>query len=457
LHFLVVAALLFVFGIAMSTAMALPSFASHSASTLSDMERQASPARSGMFECDYDLNPTYLYQAIEAKQWSHAAKVFSQPTAQTEAATWVIRKEKNGKLRWRLLPIHAVIIFKGPLELVEHLLQEFPAGAQQKDDQGMLPLHLAFRNDADWDVIEELLTAFPQAIFVKDRKGRTPIECASSRMAKSASVMELYAQLSLSTERQKAVAESRAAVESRVSSLQETHVNTLSNLKIEWENQQSALQNELDEAQKALEMTSHRLEETLDLLGQKSATEAELTQKLELVTNALQKVNENKPKDEQMDIGEKMKLNKRVQMLQDANGELLVLVQTLLDQQTSLKVQLDKDAWEAQERYEKTDKYLKELVEMERKAAEAANRDRDKWRSKLTQSNAQVATKLNEIVERAARINKTVSPQKSPQTGENKPSSPPMINHRDVVPVSVTAKPSSRPPPSPEDADTIKM
>ncbi|KAG7366197.1 ankyrin repeat domain protein [Nitzschia inconspicua] len=128
-------------------------------------------------ECDYDLNPTVLYQAIEAKQWEYALSIFAKNEQDDQSSTWVVRKETNGKLRWRLLPLHAAVIFGSPLSLIELLLTDHPAAAQSKDDQGMLPLHLAFRNESQWDVIEELLTAYPAAAFISDRKGRTPLQC----------------------------------------------------------------------------------------------------------------------------------------------------------------------------------------------------------------------------------------------------------------------------------------
>eukprot|EP00536_Pseudo-nitzschia_multiseries_P009951 jgi/Psemu1/202116/e_gw1.290.6.1 len=142
-------------------------------------------------ECDYDVNPTILYQAIEAKQWDYAISLFTNRGSgnssisthgleeledeEEASATWVVRKECNGKLRWRLLPLHAAIIFGSPLKLIELLLVDYPLAAQCKDDRGMLPLHLAFRHKASWDVIDELLTTYPMAVFVSDRKGRTPL------------------------------------------------------------------------------------------------------------------------------------------------------------------------------------------------------------------------------------------------------------------------------------------
>lgn len=135
----------------------------------------ASPRRT-TFECDYDTSPTELYLAVQRKDWEGAidrAAAFPQ-----EASTWVSRKEADGKLRWRLLPLHAAIIFRAPEKTISALLGAFSQGAACKDDQGMLPLHLAFRNGCDEDAVNLLLMAYPQSIDVQDRKGRTPMVLA---------------------------------------------------------------------------------------------------------------------------------------------------------------------------------------------------------------------------------------------------------------------------------------
>lgn len=86
-------------------------------------------------ECDYDTSPTALYQAIEARRWDHVMQLLEEE-GNDQVSVWVIRKEHNGRLRWRLLPIHAAIIFQAPHVVVEELLTEYPAGAAVKDDQG---------------------------------------------------------------------------------------------------------------------------------------------------------------------------------------------------------------------------------------------------------------------------------------------------------------------------------
>lgn len=141
----------------------------------STYHRVASPRRTA-FECDYDSNPSELYLAVQRKDWDGALERVA--TCPQEASTWVSRKESDGKLRWRLLPLHAAIIFRAPECTISALLFAFNQGAACKDDQGMLPLHLAIRNGCDENVVNLLLMAYPQSIDIQDRKGRTPMVLA---------------------------------------------------------------------------------------------------------------------------------------------------------------------------------------------------------------------------------------------------------------------------------------
>lgn len=132
-------------------------------------------------ECDYDVRPTPLYKAIQLRQWSKVRHLLEDPDSAVQASIWVVRKEPNGQLRWRLLPLHAALIFQAPLEVIEALLEVDPSAAAAKDDQGMLPLHLSLRNrPIQWPIVEELLTAHPAAVYTSDRKGRTPLQGSST-------------------------------------------------------------------------------------------------------------------------------------------------------------------------------------------------------------------------------------------------------------------------------------
>ncbi len=285
-------------------------------------------------ECDYDTNPTVLYQAIEAKQWDYAASLFTKNLCEGQSGTWVVRKETNGKLRWRLLPLHAAIIFGSPLTLVECLLADHPAAAQCKDDQGMLPLHLAFRNEgsASWEIIEELVTAYPQAIFVKDRKGRTPLQCGiqlttanmSSNLSVSSApqqskafksvvcVLDLYSQIVVSGERQRAQAEARKQVEARISQIQETHLQTLTSLKREWNTQQDESKKQLMLLQGEKQTLLGKIQGQEKTIESLRSTNADLEAKLETMS-----LNEGKKKV--LESSEKMARD----MLQSLVGDLV--------------------------------------------------------------------------------------------------------------------------------------
>jgi hypothetical protein len=112
-----------------------------------------------------------------------------------QVRTWVVRKEESGQVRWRLLPLHAAIIFRAPFRIVDCLLSAYPGAAAFKDDQGMLPLHLAFRQQpvVDFRIMEEILIAYPAGLTVRDRKGRTPMEASQS--TPTSNFMQLFAQI----------------------------------------------------------------------------------------------------------------------------------------------------------------------------------------------------------------------------------------------------------------------
>jgi hypothetical protein len=180
-------------------------------------------------ECDYDLDPTQLYGFLQLRNWDAAVDRCKE--AEYEARTWVNRKEKDGKLRWRLLPLHAAIIFKAPEIVVEALLAAYPKAAESKDDQGMLPLHLAFRNGSSEGIVNILLTAYPQSINVKDRKGRIPLvlaqACTSPNRESFMRALErgpsYYAVAAAATERAAVTAEQQALFDVKLQEVNEAH------------------------------------------------------------------------------------------------------------------------------------------------------------------------------------------------------------------------------------------
>jgi len=147
--------------------------------------------QSGEHVCDYDSSPTQLYELLESSSWERARSwCRSHPE---EARTWIVRKDKSHMTRWKLLPLHAAIIFQSPNFLVSALLEQYPGATARQDDQGMLPLHLAFRHKHDdEELLELLLVQYPKAVVQKDRRDRVPLE--HGRDSKfSAKLMRLYA------------------------------------------------------------------------------------------------------------------------------------------------------------------------------------------------------------------------------------------------------------------------
>ena len=122
-------------------------------------------------EIDYE-HPTALYSFIEKKNLQEAInRCKSNPE---ECATWIVKKNEN-EITWKLLPIHAAIIMRADETLVTALLESFPGGAKELDDQGMLPLHLAFRHSASEAVINQLIELYPEAMATKDLQGKVPL------------------------------------------------------------------------------------------------------------------------------------------------------------------------------------------------------------------------------------------------------------------------------------------
>mmetsp|Transcript_4419 Transcript_4419/g.9591 ORF Transcript_4419/g.9591 Transcript_4419/m.9591 type:complete len:593 (+) Transcript_4419:231-2009(+) len=314
-------------------------------------------AAAAVSECDYDTNPTFLYQAIEAKQWDYAISLFtnrgsctSTSTSKNDedielvdgeeaSATWVVRKECNGKLRWRLLPLHAAVIFGSPLKLIELLLADYPLAAQCKDDRGMLPLHLAFRHQASWDIIDELLTTYPLAVFVSDRKGRPPLKC---RLAKSfplpqnndnhnhggsgvsssnknkhkhnngsesalsnsnnsdtssafrtvAGVLELYSQIAVSGERKRVEQETRNLAQNSIAQIRDSHHRSLEAIRKSTESNKTEAKQKTDQLETEKLQLQERLEELEQKLAERDQSHTDMTKKLQLMNVQLSLANE---------------------------------------------------------------------------------------------------------------------------------------------------------------------
>jgi len=130
--------------------------------------------------CDYDQNVTPLYELLESSQWDQAR--LKSRTHPEQVQTWIVRRDEKRTIKWKLLPLHAAVIFQAPIVVTEALLQEYPEAIEKRDDQGMVALHLAFRHTMDDTLMELLLHRHPSAISVQDKRGRIPLDHAGERV-----------------------------------------------------------------------------------------------------------------------------------------------------------------------------------------------------------------------------------------------------------------------------------
>ncbi|CAB9514635.1 expressed unknown protein [Seminavis robusta] len=260
------------------------------------------------YECDYDKNPTDLFLNLQKKEWAAAEKNANGDSL--EARTWVTRKEKHGKLRWRLLPLHAAIIFKAPEKIVESLLAAYPKGAQSKDDQGMLPLHLAFRHGSSEGTVNLLLVAFPQSVNIKDRKGRIPLVLAQASASpnRDAFVRALergptyYANAAAATERAAVTAEQRAIFDSKLIEVEKKHqqdVNILKEERNDLHETVETLQKELAKQKGATQVLVDHVNSLEAQLKSKGETERFLAVKAATLDTNLKEVNDAKAQKEE--------------------------------------------------------------------------------------------------------------------------------------------------------------
>mmetsp|Transcript_45336 Transcript_45336/g.95116 ORF Transcript_45336/g.95116 Transcript_45336/m.95116 type:complete len:611 (+) Transcript_45336:120-1952(+) len=138
-------------------------------------------------EVDYDKNPTDLFQALEARQFSYAEEMFKQVNLQfnKECKTWVVargQKKKETQLRFRALPLHAALVFGAPDDMTLKILNAYPKATRGRDVKGRLPIHLAMEHNVSDDILIKILEAFPKGFFAKDKKDMTPLDYVNENM-----------------------------------------------------------------------------------------------------------------------------------------------------------------------------------------------------------------------------------------------------------------------------------
>jgi len=294
------------------------------------------------------LNPTDLYLSIQTKNWDKATELAKNDA--DSCATWVYRKEKNGKLRWRLLPLHAAIIFKAPENSIEALLVSFPDAAQCKDDQGMLPIHLAFRNGSDDIAVNLLLVAYPDSMNVKDRKGRVPLVLAqaSNSPFKDSYIRALdhvssyYAVAKAAVRRIDSSSQFGVHLEPNEAEISlQKHEMVIQTVKVSAETKEKELQNKISEVQVELSKTQETSQVLVDhvnsleaQLSSRSDTERFLATKIANLDSTLKETNRNKELIE-------AKLNAEKEELEILNADLSKKKADLEDELNTTKSNLE--------------------------------------------------------------------------------------------------------------------
>lgn len=125
------------------------------------------------------LEPTVLYELIKSRKWSAVVnRLRNQRCAVEEAATWIVERNVDDSVRWKLLPLHQACENQAPSELIRALLDIHPPSVLMKDSAGDLPLHLACRERASFKTICLLVETDPDAAKVVDEEGRLPLHLA---------------------------------------------------------------------------------------------------------------------------------------------------------------------------------------------------------------------------------------------------------------------------------------
>jgi hypothetical protein len=125
-------------------------------------------------EVYHNQNPTRLFKRIEARAWDPALSRLER--SPSEAKTWVIRKETNGAVIWRRLPIHQACMNQPSSKVVLALLKYFLNSAKELDSDKRLPIHYACEHGASLNVIKILLVAHPDSINAEDISSQNPLQ-----------------------------------------------------------------------------------------------------------------------------------------------------------------------------------------------------------------------------------------------------------------------------------------
>ena len=139
-------------------------------------------------EAEISSNDTHcteiLVSLIMNRKWNDAYKrCVAKPL---EASHWTIHKsQRNGQVYMKKLPIHFACRFLAPKYLIITLIEAYPSGIKEQDNNGKLPIHellhrkfLSLSSAGKDDVLESikyLIQKYPESCSVADSMGMLPI------------------------------------------------------------------------------------------------------------------------------------------------------------------------------------------------------------------------------------------------------------------------------------------
>ena len=138
-------------------------------------------------EAEISSNDTHcteiLVSLIMNRKWNDAYKrCVAKPL---EASHWTIHKsQKNGQVYMKKLPIHFACRFLAPKYLIITLIEAYPSGIKEQDNNGKLPIHellhqkFSSKSASKDDVLESikyLIQKYPESCSVADSMGMLPI------------------------------------------------------------------------------------------------------------------------------------------------------------------------------------------------------------------------------------------------------------------------------------------
>ena len=258
------------------------------------LDRRNSRNNSGNYRSD-DLvsdHETSLYVFLQSLEWD-AARSRCQ-THPKEVRTWIRNVDSSGKTRWKLLPLHAALVFQAPSFVIECLLNEYPSAAKEQDDKGLLPLHLAFRHKKENDdkadrILGVLLDEYPKGVVTKDKFNRLPIDFAGEGMNFSIRFMKKYSNAYSKHQESKEIEAAEALNQARMDNLKTAHEEKVSAIEKEHQQALRHLKQELLEKQHSIR-TQHdqEMDDLRDLLSREVASGQNVT-KLERNLKVLEK------------------------------------------------------------------------------------------------------------------------------------------------------------------------